>query len=101
MTKIRKSTNKELVNELEERNVGGRYDQLIANAKSNRYHDYKNPDDVICGKVELVADLEGFPELADIRAAVIDGAYDEEADEEDKEMMRRDLPKSMWGMFGL
>lgn len=98
---MRKSTNKELVEELEKRNTDGRYDQLIANAKNNRYHDYKNPEDVLCGKVEVVNDLAPFPELHDIRAAVMNGDFDEEADEEDKEAMRQDLPKNMHSFFGL
>ncbi|RFM30054.1 hypothetical protein [Deminuibacter soli] len=97
----KKSTNKELVAELQKRNLTGKYDQLIENAKSNRYHDYKNPDDVICGKMELAADLSSFPELQDISDAVVRGDYDEEADEQDKAMLRSYLPKKSWPVFGL
>lgn len=98
---MRNSTMTTLVEELEELNTDEKYNQLIANAKSGRYHDYKNPDDVPCGKIELVRDLDSYPELADIRAKVIDGYYDEEADEEDKEAMRESIPQSMWKALGL
>ena len=98
---MRKSTNKELVEELEARNSNGQYDQLIANAKSGRYHDYKNPEDVVCGKVEFVNDVSAFPELMDLRSAIMAGDYDEVPDEEDKAMMRQDLPQHMWNHFGL
>lgn len=101
MNKPRKSTMKELVQELEALNHDGQYDQLIANARSGRYHDYKNPDDVVEGKLELIKDLSGFPMLTHIRSAVIDGDYDEEADEEDKEHLRSFTPKNMWHIFGL
>lgn len=97
----RKSTNKELVEELEKRNKDGRYAKLILNALNNRYHDYKNPEDVICGKVELVKDLAAFPELEDIRREVLLGVYDEEADEEDKAQMRKGLDPRLWKHFGL
>lgn len=97
----KKSTNKELVQELQARNITGKYNKLIDNAKANRYHDFKNPPDVVCGKVELVADLEAFPELSDISDAVLRGVYDEQADEEDKVMLRKSLPKAMWASFGL
>lgn len=98
---MRKSTNKELVQELQERNTERRYDQLIINAKSGRYHDYKNPEDVVCGKVELVLDLSPFPELQDIRKAVMDGDYDEEMDDEDKALMRLETPEYLWKSLGL
>jgi hypothetical protein len=98
---MRKATNKELVEELTSINVDGKYDQLIENAKSGRYHDFKNPDDVICGKTELVHDLQKFPELEQYRQDVMNGDYDEEADEDDKEMMREGLPPSMRDILGL
>lgn len=97
----RKSTMIDLVQELESLNTGNRYDQLIENARNGRYHDYKNPPDVICGKVELVKDLHAFPELQELSKAVKDGAYDEEADELDKAMLRKDLPAYMWPALGL
>lgn len=101
LNRVSKSTSKELVEELTSRNLNGKYDQLIKNAVANRYHDYKNPDDVDCGKMELASDLQSYPELADIYQKVIDGEYDEVADEEDKAAMRAELPKYMWDALGL
>lgn len=97
----RKSTNNELVELLQQRNQNNQYDWLIENAKNNRYHDFKNPEDVLCGKMELVDDLNQYPELDDIRQDVMNGVYDEEADEDDKEMLRQDLPPDMRKFFGL
>jgi len=99
--RISKSTNKELVEELTALNLEGKYDQLINNAVSNRYHDYKAPEDVVYGKLDLVKDLYAFPELDFIAAKVIQGEYDEVADEEDKASMRDELPKELWASFGL
>lgn len=90
--KSAKSTNKELVEQLIARNQEGRYDQLIANAQANRYHEFKNPDDVACGKMQFIIDTEPFAqELADLRQAIINGDYDESADEQDIKMMRDEL----------
>ena len=97
----RKSTLKELVRDLEALNTGDRYNQLIENARNGRYHDYKNPPDVLCGKVELVKDLYAFPELQELSKAVQEGAYDEEADEQDKALLRKDLLAYMWPALGL
>lgn len=101
MSIIRKSTNKELVAELQKRNTAGRYDSIIAKAQNNWYHDYKNPDEVVCGKWELLKDLVDYPELSDIENDVLAGHYDEQADEEDKEKMRKELPPTLWRQFGL
>ncbi len=106
--KIKKSTNKELIEELTTINVNGRYDRIIAEAKDNQYHDYKNTK-YTCGKVQLVSDLSEFPELKFIEKEVMDGIYDESPDEQDKEMMRKDLiedigeeqAKKMFKILGL
>jgi hypothetical protein len=91
-----KSTNKELVTELTERNTEGKYDKLIERAKDNGYHDFKfdedKYEDCICPKMDLVEDLKTFPELNDIREAVIGGDYDESPDEEDTRKMEEDFP---------
>lgn len=97
----RKSTNKELVTELELLNKDGKLDKFIANAKANRYHDFKAPEDVICGKTDFVNESYGITELVDLRNRVMDGEFDEEADEEDKADMRNDLPPALWEKFGL
>ena len=94
MSKIRKSTNKELIEELTLINVNGRYDAMIAEAKDNQFHDYKNTK-YVCGKIALVNTLASFPELKFIRDEVISGVYDERPDEEDKALMRRELIEDM------
>lgn len=98
---MRKSTNKELVEELEKINVAHKLDSIIKKARNNHYHDYKAPDHVICGKTDFVNDSAKYPELKDLRNRVINGEFDEQADEDDKADMRRDLPASMWEQFGL
>lgn len=86
----KKSTIIELVQELAERNSEGKYDEMIFEAQSGEYHDFKN-NKYVCGKVELVNKLADFPELSDIRDAVIAGSYDESPDEEDKRKLREEL----------
>lgn len=85
-----KSTMVELVIELEGKNIAGRYDSLISEAKAGEFHDFKN-NKYVCGKVELASQLSKFPELEDIRKGVINGDYDELPDEEDKAQMKKDL----------
>ncbi len=73
-----------------------RYKAIIERAANNGYHDHKfdkipgHPEygDIDCPKIQLVADLALFPELSDIREAVINGEYDDPADAEDQEEMR-------------
>lgn len=96
-----KSTMVELVQELEKRNESGKYDELIKRAKAGWYHDFKNPEHIVCGKIQFVSDSAKFPELNDLREQIKEGVYDEDADEEDKAEMRKDLPESMWGLLGL
>lgn len=68
-----------------------KYKAIIERAALNGYHDHKfckvpgHPEygDCICPKLQLVEDLMRFPELQDIRDNVINGVYDEPADEED------------------
>lgn len=100
----RKDTRIHLVAELEQYNkpfVLGQplIAEIIAEAKAGEYHDYKNKK-YICGKVELVDKLRkvGLDSLAQ---RVIAGEFDEAADEEDKAMMRQELPKNLWPTFGL
>jgi hypothetical protein len=73
--------------------------EILAEARMGEYHDYKN-DKYACGKVEVVSRLrkEGLLDLAN---RVIAGEFDEEADEDDKAMMRKDLPEAAWDIFGL
>lgn len=97
--KTYKSTNKEFIDEILALNTSGQYDELIEKAKENYYHDYKSSEAL--PKSELVNDLSFFPELSEIRQAIMNGDYDESPDEEDKEDMRRDVPQSMWKALGL
>jgi|GEM_PF-1467724 hypothetical protein len=98
---MRKSTNKELVIELEAINQNGKLDKFINRAKANYYHDYKQPEHITCGKTLFVSESTNIPELQDLRNRIMNGEFDEEADEEDKAEMRKDLPASMWASFGL
>ena len=89
--RVRKSTMVELVQELEKiqpRTQGIAI--MIAEAKAGEYHDYKNQK-YDCGKVAVVQRLrlEGLSVLA---KSVIDGDFDEEADDEDLAMMKSENP---------
>jgi len=90
-----------------------KYKAIIERAAANGYHDFKH--DVIPGhpeygdtepKMQLIDDLNQFPELADIRERVIDGEFDDEADEEDQQRMRiellnDDVPDVIFEQLGL
>jgi hypothetical protein len=86
---------KDLAEILKARNPA-KYQAIIERASLNGYHDHKfakipgHPEyaECNCPKVQLVSDLSIFPELADIRREVIEGKYDEPADDEDQEEMR-------------
>lgn len=106
--KQKKSTNKELVTRLEGINKDGILDTVITNAKNNRYHDYKAPEDVVCGKVQAVGEIQQAVQGTSIELSgrevieeIVGGIYDETPDEDDKAVMRADLPESMWEMMGL
>lgn len=97
---------------LAERNTEGRYDTLINKAESFLYDDYKfdliDPEcDYPCPKVMLVDDLSKFTELADLRQQAMDGVFDDEADEADKNRLREEMkeggmsPAFMKEHFGL
>lgn len=95
----RKTSNIHLAEELILRNTGNRYDALIERAKNNGYHDFKfdtvpgHPEyaDCTCPKTQLVQDLDAFPELSDLRTRVMQGEFDDVADETDKDRMRNNL----------
>lgn len=73
---------------------------MIEEAKAGEYHDYKNKK-YDCGKIASVNLLQEAlataptPEFYDackkIRDDLINGEYDETADEEDKENLRKDI----------
>lgn len=111
--KPRKTTDIHLCEELILRNTENKYDALIERSRNKGYHDFKfdtiqdHPEygDCTCPKHQLVADLNPFPELEDIRKRVIDGEFDESPDDEDKERMRQDLKENggeaLFEMLGL
>lgn len=90
-----------------------KYKQIIQRAGLEGYHDHKfskvpgHPEygECVCPKMQLVADLQKFPELEDIRQEVMNGKYDEPADGEDQQEMRGWLmddnsPDGMFTMLG-
>lgn len=90
-----------------------KYKHIIERAANNGYSDHKfnkipgHPEygECVCPKVQLVKDLGEYPELIDIQQEVMDGKYDEAADEEDQQEMRGWLmddnsPDAMFTMFG-
>ena len=89
----RKDTRFELVDELRKLRIRlGRcpwLEQMIAEAKAGEYHDYKNQK-YACGKVAVVDHLRrlAIPEAEALAKRVMEGEFDEEADEEDKEYLR-------------
>lgn len=85
----RKSTMVELVAELETYPSSPIIEQMIIEARAGEFHDYKN-EKYVCGKVALI-DFCRKAELPGLAKRVIEGEFDEEADEDDKEMMRKDI----------
>ncbi|HEY3406440.1 MAG TPA: hypothetical protein VGK59_23795 [Ohtaekwangia sp.] len=90
-----------------------KYKAIITRAANNGYHDHKfmsipgHPEYAacLCPKVQLVTDLSVFPELDDIKKDVMEGKYDEVADEQDAAEMRGWLiedgaPDSLFKEFG-
>jgi hypothetical protein len=69
------STDAELVEMLMERNVDGKYDDLIFAAEDGAFHDFRSEH--AFPKIELVQRLSAFPELADIAQMVKNGDFDE------------------------
>jgi hypothetical protein len=83
------TTDKDLVEILEARNTNGKYDDLISNCKNFRYHDFKAEHPT--PKKLLYMHLEAFPELYDLKQAVMRGQFDEPADYNDVIAMRNAL----------
>lgn len=89
----RKSTMVELVQELEK--VTPRtpaIEEMIQEARAGEYHDYKNKK-YVCGKVEAYKKLQKAG-LYTLAGQVRDGEFDEEADQEDREMLRKDIEEN-------
>lgn len=62
---------------------------IIEEAKAGEYHDYKNKK-YDCGKVEVVKRLQLLGHF-NLAQRVIEGEFDEDPDDLDKENMRRDI----------
>lgn len=87
-----KATYVELVVELSARNEERRYDEIIRMAHNKYFHDFKAPEDASATpKAHLMELLARFPELEDIRQAVIRGDYDEESDADDALEIKRNI----------
>ena len=84
-----RTTNIDLVAELEAKNIDGKYDEIIENAKNNLYHDFKS--NATMPKILLIQELGRHPELNSIKQNVMGGMYDEPMDKEDKASMLKDL----------
>ena len=101
--RIRKSTMVELVAELRNLPQTSDIQLMIEEALAGEYHDYKNVK-YVCGKMESSQRLRrfGHPDLA---KRIEQGEFDEEADEDDKAMMRKDLAdngaSNLKGILGL
>jgi hypothetical protein len=88
-----------LVAELEKLPRTPAIEEMIAEAKAGEYHDYKNRK-YTCGKVAASTKLRAAG-LGWLAMRVENGDFDEEADEDDKAEMRKNLPRSAWPVFGL
>lgn len=106
------AASKDLAEILSKRNAE-KYKSIIERASLNGYHDHKFENipghaeyaNCICPKMQLVEDLNAFPELSDIQQQVIDGVYDDPADAEDQAEMRLWLmddnaPNAMFAQLG-
>lgn len=95
---MKKSTMVELVEELQKLPVSDEINFMIAEALAGEYHDFKNKK-YSCGKVASYQKLKalGYNSLAN---RIKEGEFDEEADEADQEMMRKDLANNDMGELG-
>lgn len=106
--RVRKDTRFELVDELVKLPQSELRDSIIKEAKAGEYHDYKN-ERYTCGKVAVIGHLRKLnePSADELARRVMDGEYDEEADTDDKAMMRKNAleggfnEKQVEKLFGL
>lgn len=84
-----KDTRFDLVEELRALPSTPGREQMIVDAVAGEFHDYKNKK-YMCGKVELVNQLRK-ESLYSLAQRVIDGEFDERADADDLELLRRDI----------
>lgn len=95
--RTRKSTMIELVDELRKLPKSPQIDYMIKEALAGEYHDYKN-EKYVCGKFESATRLAqlGYKELSN---RIKEGEFDEEADEEDKNMLDKLMKEMVRGML--
>ncbi len=96
---MKKDTRTDLVVELEKVTPTPLILQMIEEAKAGEYHDFKNQK-YVCGKIAL-AGLLKEASLEELRQQVLNGDYDEPADEEDKAELRKGMSPSMQKALGL
>ena len=81
----------EFVEELRKLPQSPQIDFMIEEALAGEYHDYKNVK-YICGKVEAYSRLTDLGYLA-LANRIATGEFDEQADEEDKATMKKNIEK--------
>ena len=96
---MKKDTRTDLVTELQKVEQTPLVLRIIEEAKAGEFHDFKNKK-YVCGKIALVGLLREAG-IEWLRQRVIDGEFDENADEEDKAEMRKGLPPAMQKALGL
>lgn len=79
----------ELVEELEKLPQTNAIQLMIEEAKAGEYHDYKNTT-YVCGKMESSRRLRELGHHA-LAKRIESGEFDEEADEEDKALLRKEI----------
>lgn len=105
------STMIELVDELSSLPETPEIAEIIREAKAGEFHDFKN-NKYACGKVEVVGRLRAAAAspattysargvLLHLAERVINGDYDEVADDDDIEMMRATTPPELHKILGL
>jgi hypothetical protein len=98
MNAKRKDTRTDLVEELKKLKQHPEIVFMIQEAQAGEYHDYKNKK-YICGKTEavnklyLISKFFQDPSFLPLANRIADGEFDEEADEDDKKMMREAILK--------
>ncbi|WP_210465315.1 hypothetical protein [Rufibacter roseolus] len=94
--KGRKSTTLDLVDELIAHNNNGRFNKLIYNARTGRYHHAFHLD----GKLQFLRDTEQFPDLVEIRLEIRNGVYNELISESTNAFIQNPL-NSFWNKLAI
>ncbi len=107
---MNKSTNRDLALELSQLDQEGELRQIISNCLNNVYHDFKSQ--LAFPKVELATDLYNLAkdlkrgDIMEVRYRVINGEFDDSADESDLQEMTawlsdEDAPEVIYDILGL